>query len=61
MYLPESNAQMFDILTELRLYAQHNALPRLAEELDDALMVLALEGRRNAEGKDPAARAEDAR
>lgn len=59
MYLPENNAQMFDILSELRLYAQLNALPRLAEELDDALVVLALEERRNAEGS--ASMAEDAR
>jgi hypothetical protein len=45
MYLPENNAQMFDILTELRIYAATNGLPYLAEELDDALMLLATESR----------------
>ena len=28
MYLPENNAQMFDILSELRVYAAMNGLPR---------------------------------
>jgi hypothetical protein len=51
MYLPESHAQMFDILTELRLYAAMNGLPRLAEQLDDALMLLAAEGARSADPK----------
>lgn len=60
MYLPEDNAQMFDILSDLRLYAQLNALPRLAEELDDAMIVLAIEDRRSDVAK-RAARAEDAR
>ena len=46
MYLPESNKQMFDILTELRLYAAMNGLPRLAEKLDDTLMLLMAESRR---------------
>jgi hypothetical protein len=45
MYLPENHDQMFDILSELRLYAAMNGLPRLAEKLDDALMILAAEGR----------------
>jgi hypothetical protein len=45
MYLPESNAQMFDILAELRVYAAMNGLPRLAEALDDSLMLLTAEGR----------------
>ena len=45
MYLPENNAQMFDILTELRIYAAMNGLPHLAEQLDDALMLLSAEGR----------------
>lgn len=45
MYLPENHAQMFDILSELRVYAAMNALPSLAEKLDDALMLLAIEGR----------------
>lgn len=45
MYLPENDAQMFDILTELRVYAAMNQLPRLAEELDDALLLLVVEGR----------------
>lgn len=44
MYLPENHAQMFDILTELRTYAATNGLPRLAEELDDAMVLLATEG-----------------
>lgn len=48
MYLPENDAQLFDILSELRLYAQMNALPALAEEIDDALVTLAVETRRNA-------------
>jgi hypothetical protein len=59
MYLPENDAQLFDILAELRLYAQMNALPGLAEEIDDALVLLAAETRRNA-AKAAAACAEDA-
>lgn len=51
MYLPENDAQLHDILSELRLYAQMNALPGLAEELDDALVLLAAETRRNAQRK----------
>lgn len=43
MYLPETNEQMFDILGELRTYAALNALPGLAEQLDDALILLATE------------------
>lgn len=46
MYLPENDAQMFDILAELRLYASMNALHKLAEELDDAMLLLETEGRR---------------
>lgn len=46
MYLPENDAQMHDILAELRLYAQLNGLNGLAEELDDAMMLLAAETRR---------------
>lgn len=61
MYLPENDAQMFDILSDLRLYAQLNALPALAEEIDDAIVVLAVEARRNAGRKPAAPRAEDAR
>ena len=53
MYLPETNAQMFDILAELRVYAAMNNMPHLAERLDDALMLLMAEGRHPA----PAARA----
>jgi hypothetical protein len=45
MYLPETNAQMFDILTELRIYAAMNGMPGLAERLDDALVLLLAEGR----------------
>ena len=58
MYLPENDAQMFDILSELRVYAAMNALPRLAEEIDDALMLLAAEGRRQARPR-PAPAAQD--
>lgn len=46
MYLPENDAQMHDILMELRVYAAMNGLPQLAEKLDDALMLLEAEGRR---------------
>jgi hypothetical protein len=46
MYLPESHAQMFDILTELRIYAAMNGLPGLAEKLDDALLLLQAESQR---------------
>jgi hypothetical protein len=45
MYLPENDAQMFDILVELRVYAAMNGLARLAEELDDTLILLRAEGR----------------
>jgi hypothetical protein len=45
MYLPENDAQMYDILVDLRTYAEANALHRLAEEIDDALVLLAAEGR----------------
>ena len=45
MYLPETNAQMFDILTDLRIYAAMNGMPLLAEKLDDALMLLLAETR----------------
>ena len=48
MYLPEDNAQMFDILTDLRTYAAQNGLPHLAEKLDDALMLLVGERRASA-------------
>ena len=33
MYLPENHAQMFDILTDLRVYAAMNGMPLLAEKL----------------------------
>lgn len=46
MYMPENNAQMFDILAELRIYAAMNGLSGLAERLDDALMTLTAEGQR---------------
>ena len=45
MYLPENNTQMFDILTELRIYAAMNGMPKLAERLDDAMLLLVAEGR----------------
>jgi hypothetical protein len=51
MYLPENDAQMSDILAELRLYAAMNKLPGLAEELDDAILILETETRRNADRK----------
>lgn len=60
MYLPENDAQMFDILAELRVYAQTHGLPKLAEELDDALALLAIETARKAR-KAAAARAEERR
>jgi hypothetical protein len=47
MYLPENHDQMFDILTELRIYAAMNRLPNLAEKLDDALLLLQAESRRS--------------
>ena len=49
MYLPETNAQMFDILTELRVYAAMNGMPHLAERLDDAMVLLLAEGRKPAQ------------
>lgn len=45
MYLPESNAQMFDILSELRVYAAANGLHGLAEKIDDSLLLLATESK----------------
>jgi hypothetical protein len=59
MYLPENDAQMFDILSELRVYAAMNALPRLAEQIDDALLLLIAEGRRQARLPRPAPAAQD--
>jgi hypothetical protein len=61
MYLPENDAQMFDILSELRMYANLNSLPGLAERLDDAIVLLALEARRNATRKSVASGTEDLR
>lgn len=45
MYTPENHQQMFEIITALRTYAGTNAMPATAELLDDALMILADEGR----------------
>ena len=45
MYLPEDHRQMYDILTELRVYAAANGLEQLAEKLDDAMVLLVIEGR----------------
>lgn len=45
MYLPEDHRQMYDILTELRVYAAENGLEQLAEKLDDAMVLLVIEGR----------------
>jgi hypothetical protein len=36
---------MFDILTDLRVYAAMNGMPQLAEKLDDALLLLLAESR----------------
>jgi hypothetical protein len=52
MYLPEDNKQMFEILAELRLYAAMNAYTGLAEELDDALVLLQTEMKRQADMSD---------
>ena len=45
MYLPEDHRQMFDILSELRVYAAANGMEQLAEQLDDAMVLLMVEGR----------------
>jgi hypothetical protein len=45
MYTPENHAQMYEILGALRAYAGANTMPALAECLDDALLILAEEGR----------------
>jgi hypothetical protein len=45
MYTPESHDQMFEILSALRTYAAAHAMPDLAEMMDDALVILADEGR----------------
>jgi hypothetical protein len=52
MYLPENNAQMYDILSELRVYAAMNSLPQLAEMIDDSLVLLQAECR-HSQGKAP--------
>jgi hypothetical protein len=59
MYLPENHAQMFDILSELRIYAAMNGLPQLAEKLDDAMVLLAAEGRARAHPRSPVPAAQD--
>lgn len=53
MYMPENDEQMFDILSALRLYASANALHGLAEEIDDALILLTVgpEGQAGAEAR----------
>lgn len=48
MYLPEDDAQLFDILSTLRVYAATNHMHRLAEELDDALVLLRADTRQAA-------------
>ncbi len=58
MYLPENDAQMFEILSDLRVYANLNAMPALAEQIDDALIVLTIEALRNQSRR---AAADDAR
>jgi hypothetical protein len=47
MYLPESDVQLYEILSDLRVYADQNGMPRLSEQLDDALLLLTVEARRN--------------
>jgi hypothetical protein len=59
MYLPENDAQMFDILTDLRVYAAANRMPLLAEKLDDALMLLQAERRGSGRPRRPEAAAQD--
>lgn len=54
MYLPENNAQMFDILTDLRTYAAQSGLAHLAEKLDDALLLLVAEGNARGDRAEPA-------
>ena len=56
MYMPENHDQMFDILSELRVYAALNGMPALAERLDDALMVLAEERAQSGAARPPASR-----
>jgi hypothetical protein len=56
MYMPENHDQMFDILSELRVYAAMNGMPALAEGLDDALITLAIELRRAGALPAPASR-----
>lgn len=56
MYMPENDDQLFDILSELRVYASLNGMPLLAERLDDALMVLAEERGRAGAARPPASR-----
>jgi hypothetical protein len=53
MYLPEDNEQMFEILAELRLYASLHTFSCLAEELDDALILLRTEIRRQQSRSEP--------
>lgn len=52
MYLPENNNQMFEILSTLRVYAAMNDFRGLAEELDDAILLLAVEGRNRSRRRD---------
>ncbi|TPE53130.1 hypothetical protein [Amaricoccus solimangrovi] len=56
MYLPENDDQLFDILSQLRVYAAANGMPALAERLDDALVVLTAERRRLVPAPAPASR-----
>lgn len=50
MYTPENHDQMFEILIALRTYAGANTMAGLAESLDDALLILAAEGREALDG-----------
>jgi hypothetical protein len=50
---------MFDILTDLRVYAATNRMPLLAEKLDDALLLLQAESRGSGRPRRPEAAAQD--
>jgi hypothetical protein len=43
LYLPENDDQLYDILAALRTYAAANDMPRWAESIVDALVLLSAE------------------
>lgn len=51
MYLPNDNAHMADILSELITYARATGQASLAEALSDAMIVLASAPKRPGEGQ----------